>query len=64
MYKIPTDKIGREDETIHQVKHRIIKENNYESILKEIESNKQLCIEFLFNTEQYIYGDIVGVGMK
>ena len=62
--KLPSDKIGKEDEANYEVKHKIIKENNYESIIKEIELKKELCFEILFKDDHYINSEILGIGIK
>lgn len=62
--KIPADKISREEEANYEIKYKIIKENNYKTIIKEIELNKELCFEFLFKDDNYINSEILGIGIK
>lgn len=62
--KIPEGKIIKEEETIHEAKHRIIKDDNYKSIIEEIEDKKSFCFELLFKDDHYINSHILGMGIK
>ncbi|MCF6465393.1 DNA polymerase I [Clostridium sp. Cult2] len=62
--KIPKDKITIEEDANYETKFIIIKENNYDQILGKIELEKSFCFKFLFDDDNYINGEIIGVGIK
>lgn len=61
--KIPSSEINNEALEYH-VKHEIIEKNDYKKILKEIGSKKSFSFKFIFEDEQYIKSDILGMGIK
>ncbi len=62
--KIPEDKLSNKGSTNYQIKYKIIKNNNYNSIIEEIEDEKSFGFKFLFENKNYIKSEILGVGIK
>ncbi len=62
--KIPEEKITIEADSKYEVKYIVIEENNFDQIIDKIESEKSFCFKFLFEDENYIKSEIIGVGIK
>ncbi|MCF6461833.1 DNA polymerase I [Clostridium sp. Cult1] len=62
--KIPGDKIRAEEDSKYETEYIVIEGDNYDSIIDKIKSNKNFCFKFLFEDENYIKSQIIGVGIK
>ncbi len=62
--KIPGDKIRAEEDSKYETEYIVIEGDNYDSIIDKIKSNKNFCFKFLFEDENYIRSQIIGVGIK
>ena len=62
--KIPEDKLSTKEDLSYEVKYKIVKNNDYNSIIKEIDKEKSFSFKFLFEEENYIKSEILGIGIK
>ncbi|HHV39500.1 MAG TPA: DNA polymerase I [Tepidimicrobium sp.] len=61
--KIPSQEMEVGDAD-YNVKYKIVEGNDYEGIVKRIETEGSFAFKFLFEDDQYIGSDILGVGIK
>ena len=62
--KIPEDKLSTKEDLSYEVKYKIVKNNDYNLIIKEIDKEKSFSFKFLFEEENYIKSEILGIGIK
>ena len=62
--KIPEDKLSNKENSNYETKYKIVKNNEYNNIIKEIENSKSFGFKFLFENEHYIKSEILGIGIK
>ena len=62
--KIPEDKLSTKEDLLYEVKYKIVKNNDYNLIIKEIDKEKSFSFKFLFEEENYIKSEILGIGIK
>ena len=61
--KIPKDQLS-ETEGSYEPKYKIIKNDNYKTIIEEINQEESFTFKFLFEEENYIKSNILGMGIK
>ncbi|MCF6459650.1 DNA polymerase I [Clostridium sp. Cult3] len=62
--KIPDDKITTKVDSTYEVKYKILKNNDFDSITKELDSHDSFGFKFVFEDEHYINSSILGLGIK
>lgn len=62
--KIPSSEISIDGDSIYQTKYKIVIDNNYQPIVNEIHSEKIFGFKFIFEDDNYIKSQILGVGIK
>lgn len=62
--KIPRDKIRVDEDSPYESEYKIVEDDEYDPIIKEIEREKKFCFKFLFEDNHYIKSGILGIGIK
>ncbi|NMA86223.1 MAG: DNA polymerase I, partial [Tissierellia bacterium] len=62
--KIPEDKLSNGENMDYEIKYKIIKNNDYSSIIEEIKKERTFTFKFLFENENYIKSKVLGLGIK
>lgn len=62
--QLPADKVKVDLEPSYEPKYKIIKEEKLEDIIKKINENKKFAFKVVFENEDFIKDEIIGVALK